>query len=93
MLTHDKIVEVIKKAACEFSLTSVEYFGSYADGYATEESDLDLLVEFNEPTISILTIIRLKRFLEEQLAKRVDIIHTPLPKGAIIEIGKTVSVL
>ena len=93
MLTHDKIVEAVKNAAREFLLTRAEYFGSYADGYATEESDLDLLVEFNEPTISILTVIRLKRFLEEQLAKRVDVIHAPLPKGAIIEIGKTVSVI
>jgi len=43
--------------------------------------------------VSILTIIRLKRFLEEELAKPVDVIHAPLPQGAIVEIGKTVGVL
>jgi len=93
MLTHEKIVDAVKKAANEFPLTRVEYFGSYADGHATEESDLDLLVEFGESAISILTIIRLKRYLEEKLAKPVDVIHAPLPQGAIIKIGKTVSVL
>ena len=93
MLTHEKIVDAIKKATGEFPLTKVEYFGSYAEGQATEESDLDLLVEFEEPAISILTIIRLKRYLEEELAKPVDVIHAPLPQGAIIKIGKTVSVL
>ena len=43
--------------------------------------------------MSILTIIRLKRFLEEELAKPVDVIHAPLSQGAIVEIGKTVGVL
>jgi len=93
MLTHEKIVDAVKKAAGEFPLTKVEYFGSYADGHATEESDLDFLVEFKEPAISILTIIALKQYLEEELLKPVDVIHAPLPEGAIIEIGKTVAVI
>ena len=93
MLSHEKIVDVVIKAANEFPLRKAEYFGSYAEGLATEESDLDLLVEFDEPAVSILTIIRLKLYLEEALAKPVDVIHAPLPQGAIIEIGKTVPVL
>ena len=93
MLTHEEIVNAIKKAANEFPLTKAEYFGSYADGLATEESDLDLLVEFDEPAISILTIIGLKHYLEETLAVPVDVIHAPLPQGAIIDIGRKVSVL
>ena len=93
MITHEKIVEAIKKAAGKFPLTKAEYFGSYADGYATDESDLDLLVEFTEPAISILTIISLKNFLEEELAKPVDLVHAPMPDGSIVEIGRTVRVL
>jgi len=93
MLTHEKIVSAVKKAASEFPLMKADYFGSYAEGQATEESDLDLLVEFEEPAISILTIIKLKHYLEEELAKPVDVIHAPLPQGAIIEIGKIVSIL
>ena len=93
MLTHEKIVEAIRIAAGKFPLTKAEYFGSYADGYATEDSDLDLLVEFIEPSISILTIISLKHFLEKELAKPVDVIHAPLPEGSIVEIGRTVNIL
>ena len=93
MLTHGMIVQAVKKAADEFSLTKAAYFGSYAEGRATDESDLDLLVEFQEPAVSILTVIGLKQYLEEKLSKSVDVIHAPLPRGAIIEIGKTVPVI
>ena len=92
MLTHKKIVEAVKKAVNEFPLTRAKYFSSYADGYATEYSDLDLLVEFIEPSISILTIISLKHFLEKELAKPVGVIHAQLPEGSIVEIGRTVRV-
>jgi hypothetical protein len=93
MLTHERIVDAVKKAADVFPLTKASYFGSYAEEKATDDSDLDLLVEFNEPAVSILTIIRLKRYLEEELAKSVDVIHAPLPPAAIIEIGRQVNVL
>jgi len=65
----------------------------YAENHATYDSDLDLLVEFDKPSVSILTIIRLKRFLEEELANPVGVIHAPLLPSAIIEIGKQVDVL
>jgi len=93
LLTHDMIVGAVKKAAQEFPLTKADYFGSYADGCATYESDLDVLVEFDVPAVSILTIIGLKQFLEEELAKPVDVIHAPILPDAIIEIGRTVSIL
>jgi len=93
MLTHEQIVDGIEKAKNEFPLTKVLYFGSYASGEASDKSDLDLLVEFDKPTVSILTVIGLKQFMENELKKPVDVIHLPLPKEAIIEIGKTVSVL
>lgn len=92
MLTHEIIVTAVKKAAKEFPLTKASYFGSYAEQRATEDSDLDLLVEFEQPAVSILSIVRLKRYLEEQLGKPVDVINAPIPKGAIIEIGKMVNI-
>ncbi|MCL2814323.1 MAG: nucleotidyltransferase domain-containing protein [Oscillospiraceae bacterium] len=93
MLTHEKIVAAVKKAANEFPLTKAEYFGSYADGRATEKSDLDLLVEFEKESVCLLEIIGLKQYLEEELDLPVDIIHAPLPQGAIIHIERTVRVL
>jgi len=93
LLTHDMIVGAVIKATQEFPLKKVDYFGSYADGYASYDSDLDVLVEFHEPAVSILTIIGLKQFLEEELAKPVDVIHAPILPDAIIEIGRTVNIL
>jgi len=92
MLTHEQIVQAVEKAATKFPLTKVSYFGSYADGKATEESDLDLLVEFTTDAISYLKIIGLKRILEEELNIRVDVLHAPLPKKSRLIIRKTVPV-
>ena len=92
MLTHEQIVKAVAKAATEFALERVSYFGSYADGNATEKSDLDVLVEFYTPPRSLLTIIALKCCLEDELKTSVDVIEIPLPKKTRIKIGKTVPV-
>ena len=92
MLSHEDICNAVSKVAAEFSLTKVSYFGSYAEGRATENSDLDLFVEFTKPNVSLWTIAGLKYSLEDELQVLVDVIHAPLPEGAIIEIGKTVVV-
>lgn len=93
ILTHERIADAVLKAARLFPLVKAEYFGSYAEGNATEESDLDLLVEFEEKDVSILTVIKIKHYLEEELGLPVDVIHAPIPQSAIIEIEKTVGVL
>jgi predicted nucleotidyltransferase len=44
MVTMDQIEELIRKIAGELDPERIILFGSYADGEATEESDVDLLV-------------------------------------------------
>jgi len=90
MLTHEKICSTIKKVAGEYSLTKVEYFGSYAEGRATEKSDLDLLVEFAAPNVSVIKQVGLKHRLEEMLDTPVDLVHAPVPEESMLEIGRTV---
>jgi len=52
MKTIEEITEAVSKFASENDLKSVRLFGSYAEGKATENSDIDLLVEYNEtPTL------------------------------------------
>ena len=95
MLTHEQIVKAVAKAATKFPLTKVSYFGSYADGRATEESDLDVLVEFiDDDLISLLDVVKLKCNLEDELSIKVDVLHAPLPEKAQrrLKIRKTVSV-
>ena len=91
MLTHERIVDAVAKRAEQFSLRNVSYFGSYADGNATEKSDLDLLVEFANPTdVSLFTIIGLKHDLEDDLNIPVDVVTVPVPEKSYIKIGSTV---
>jgi len=95
MLTHEQIVQAVEKAATKFPLNKVSYFGSYADGKATEESDLDLLVEFGDDgSLTLLDIVRLEHSLQDELNTRVDVVEIPLTKNAQkhLIIKKTVAV-
>ena len=55
MLSLSTIREAVKRIAPQYPIERVMLFGSYADGSATSESDIDLLVELSlihisEPT-------------------------------------------
>ena len=54
-------------------ITKIGVFGSVARGTATEESDLDLLVQFSESQ-SLLTHVRVERELSRLLGKKVDLL-------------------
>lgn len=59
---------------------SVAVFGSVARGEATDDSDIDLLVEF-EPGSSLLDLIELEEALLTLLGTNVDVISA----GALLE--------
>jgi len=59
---------------------SVAVFGSVARGEATDDSDIDLLVEF-EPDSSLLDLIELEEALRALLGTNVDVISA----GALLE--------
>ena len=54
MPTLDMIRAAVHRAAAEYPVKRVELFGSYANGTADEESDVDFLVEFAENPTSLL---------------------------------------
>nr|WP_240911828.1 nucleotidyltransferase family protein [Thermococcus sp. M36] len=56
-----------------YGVRSIEVFGSYARGEQREDSDLDLLVEFEEP-VGLLTISMLQVYLSDLLGIEVDVI-------------------
>ena len=56
-----------------FKVASISIFGSVARDEAGDRSDVDLLVEFSEP-VGLFHFVRLKRFLEEVLGARVDLV-------------------
>jgi predicted nucleotidyltransferase len=92
MLTHDQIREAVAEVAKLYPIKTVHYFGSYADGNATEKSDLDLLVEFSKVPISLLVLSGLKIDFEDRLNTSVDVVPIPLSEDSFIEIGKVVTV-
>jgi len=92
MLSHNMICEKINIIALSYPLKRVAYFGSFATDTQTTASDLDILVEFDTPAVSLLMLSDLKNRLEDELMLPVDIIHYPLPEGSFIEIGKVVPV-
>lgn len=92
MLTHDEIRSAVEKTAELHPIKSVFYFGSYADGRVTTKSDLDILVEFDTPRVSLLVISGVKVELEDILKIPVDVICLPLPEDSFLEIDKAVHV-
>jgi len=92
MVTHEEISKAVKLVAISYPVKKASYFGSYAEGRQTEASDLDLLIEFRQPAVSLLTLSAIKGDLEDMLHVPVDVIHAPLPENALIEVGKQVHV-
>lgn len=90
MLTIQQIADSVAIASREYPLRKVELFGSYANGRNTPQSDVDLLVEFSQPTVSLLTLSALKTRMEELLGSDVDIVHGPLPDGCLLEIDRRI---
>ena len=93
MPTVETIRNTLEGLKTDYALRRVSIFGSYADGRATKESDLYLLVEFDSPAVSLFTLSALKCDLEDALGLPVDVIHAPLPAGSMITVGKVVRVL
>jgi predicted nucleotidyltransferase len=90
MLTHETICQAISKLAPRYFLAKASYFGSYAEGKATEKSDLDLLVQFTKRAVGVLHIIGLSQDLEEMLSVPVEIVREPIAEDSFLVIGKTV---
>jgi hypothetical protein len=70
----------------DFSIQTIELFGSYVRGEQTERSDLDVLVTFEEPNdIDLFKFIELRLFLKDELGVDVDLIEKDSVKPRIKE--------
>lgn len=82
-----------RRAACRAGIPdkkNAELFGSYANGTNRPDSDVDLLLEFKSPRISLLTLSAIKYRLEDILKTDVDVIHGPLTPDSMIVIDRKV---
>jgi len=75
-LTKDQVAERLAAHAEELrslGVRSLDLFGSVARGDARPESDVDLLVEFDEVP-GFVGYVRLRNRLEEMLGRHVDLV-------------------
>ena len=92
MPTLDMIQEAVHAAAAQYPVKRVELFGSYADGTADENSDVDFLVEFTENPTSLLHICGFRETLAELLKLDVDIVKLPRKPDDGLTIDRTVRI-
>ncbi len=92
MLSLDQIKKSAEEIAEKHPVKKLSLFGSYAAGNATEQSDVDLLIEFYSPSISLFTLSEIKIELESILKTEVDLIHAPIEEGSVIRIDEVVEI-
>jgi len=78
----DRLRRLLPGLSRQYHVKSLALFGSYVRQVQTAESDLDILVEFDEPP-SLLEFIRLEALLAESLGVKVDLVMKAALKPAI----------
>jgi predicted nucleotidyltransferase len=66
---RERIIDILRQN----SVRRASFFGSIVRGEMTEDSDVDILVEF-EGRKSLLDLAHLKNELEDKLNRRVDVL-------------------
>ena len=92
MLTTEKIRITIESIAEKYGIKKVTLFGSRATKNFRENSDVDLIVEFETNSVSLFKLAGLMNELEEKFGVSVDIIHGPLTKDSMLEIEKEIEI-
>jgi predicted nucleotidyltransferase len=76
MLTQKEIITILKKELPHleafFGVNRIGIFGSYSKGIQKEESDVDIILEFEKPIG--LKFIELSEYIEKLIGKKVDIL-------------------
>ena len=78
MLTISDIRNAVETVVSDYPVRQVQLFGSYAEGFANEKSDVDVLVEFGERPITLWDFCGFQQALSDLLNVKVDIVKLPL---------------
>jgi len=75
--TIDEIVTYLKNNKSflydRFGVIRLGIFGSYVKEMQAISSDIDMVVEFKQDRKNIHSFLKLKRFLEKELSRKVDL--------------------
>ena len=80
---ENKLQQIKPVLVDKFHVSRIGYFGSYVNGQQTNNSDLDLLVEFSQPIG--WGFFTLEKFLEKALGLPVDLVTKNALKERIKE--------
>jgi len=82
---HQRLLrEMLPDLAARYHVTSLGLFGSYLHGTQRPDSDLDVLVTFDEAP-SLLRLIELENYLSDRLGVKVDLVPREALKPRIGE--------
>jgi predicted nucleotidyltransferase len=77
MLDRDEALRLLtgckREMQTRYGITAIGLFGSFARNQATEDSDVDIVVQLSEP--DLFTLVHIKDELEDALHRRVDILQ------------------
>ena len=83
VLSINDIRIAVNKIARQYPIKQVQLFGSYANGAATPDSDVDVLVIFKDRPITLLDFYGFQQELSDLHNTNVDVIRLPLSEYAI----------
>jgi predicted nucleotidyltransferase len=76
-LSHTEIMDVLKNDKAflrkEFGVINIGLFGSYAKGNQKEDSDIDFLVELQEPRFEWLAGLQI--YLEMKFGRKIELVR------------------
>jgi len=92
MISKSQILSILKEnlntVSESFYVSKIGLFGSFVKDNETENSDIDILVDFSKP-ITIFAFIELEEFLTIELGRKVDLVSKkglkPIIKSNILE--------
>jgi predicted nucleotidyltransferase len=86
MLDREKIAEILREKhpylVSEYGIRRIGLFGSYAKGKQTENSDVDIVAEFERPIG--LRFVEFAEYLEKILGKKTDVLTPEGVKGIAV---------
>lgn len=91
-MTITSIKEIVEEIAPNYPVLSIELFGSYANEENTEDSDIDLLVYFDEKIANLFDLSVLKLDIQDRVNKKVDVIVGPIKKDSFLTIGRKIRI-
>jgi predicted nucleotidyltransferase len=70
---RDQLRDMMAELRGQYHVKKIGIFGSFSQGRQTEQSDVDLVVEFDQP-IGMMAFAHLRNVIADRLGIRVDLV-------------------